>query len=272
MKLKHTLLIFLSIALVLFVFIPAAYIFLGKLSNPFVIQSKSAFDESTYGSLSANSRGALGTASGNLVKSDDGKDFIDCSIPRQSLAPHIRDAKLMRNGEESIVSSQAYAFTMPLSGPVLDWQYTNGSLEDEVASFVYGNTILNIMARSSVPECERQVAGVFTSFHEQNTAVEYFSSKTYVTQGKSIGLVNATLRTHGQSKIGGHTYYWYILDEQFARPTAADPNSRMDITSMWFSTRTNGTEYWFAFRTAKIDEDDLNPLAEEILGDIEFEK
>ncbi len=275
---KHFLIIILAICIVLFVLVPLAYISLGRMPNPWEIAPTTNYNPS-YASTSA-SRGPSAETDvlarvfgGTYAKLRSGKDPEKCTNPATSLAPHVRDAKLMREGAsdagdepgDSIVSSAAYKLSVRVPGPVTDWQYTAGAMEDEVASFTFDNIIVNILARNTVKECIGAAEEGFRDFHEGSAASEYFSSAVYVGQGKPIGLESAALRTLGKGKVSGHQYYWYLLDEEYAgfedRP----------VVTIWYSTYIAGTEYWFAFRTYRALGSDLNAKAEDILDGVRFE-
>ena len=274
---KQFLIILLAICIVLFVLIPLAYISLGKMPNPWEIAPTTNYNPS-FSEASSTSREPLAETDilsrvfgGTYSKLGSSNRNPICTNPATSLEPHIRDAKLSRLGgadakdQRSTVTSDFYNLTLTLDGPVTDWQYTNGSMEDELASFTFDNLIVNILSRTSVGDCVAIAEKNFKEFHTSSASTEYFSSPIYINQGKPIGLQSATLRTFGQSKIGGHAYYWYLMDEVYGsfkdRP----------VVTMWFSTYIGGNEFWFAFRTYKADESRLNAAAEEILGNARFE-
>ncbi len=234
----------LAILIILFVLVPLSFMALGKIENPFAFEPISAFAD----------------------KEELAKRIVDCTNPEQSLEAHVRDAALARDEEESSIESTFYKFIINLEAPVVDWQYTKGVLDDEVASFVYKDVIVNILARTSVSKCSGTAKEVFENFHEETSGVEYFSSNTYLTQGAPIGLTRSTLRSHGQGGVGDADYYWYLLDEEFVNL------SSKPIVTIWYSTRVGRIEYWFAFRTFQENEQNLNKVAEEVLEGIEFLK
>lgn len=276
------LILILAISVVLFVLVPLSYIALGKIDNPWEINNTGIYTPrnnaaSVSGALAGGgSTGATsgtvtgGTAStepdvlkrifgpvyANLGKSD--RDTY-CSDPAKSLEPHKRDAILGRDDETSIISSDMYNLSLELEKSLTDWNYTNGSLEDELISFTSDNLIINILARTTIPDCRTFIKGKFEDFHTKNSSIEYFSSPTYASQGRSLGLQSATLRTFGDDSIGDQDYYWYLLDETYTK----FPDR--PIATLWYSTYVHGTEYWFAFRTYKIYEGGLRQKAEDIL-------
>ncbi len=237
-------LIAIAVLVILFVLVPLVYIGLGKIENPLAIN------------------GASVIGAGDAIS----KNLINCNDPKVSLEAHVKDAHLIRDDEESIINSDFYKLTVSLEEPVVDWQYTNGTLADEVASFVYKETIVNVLARTSVPKCNNKAQEIFEDFHEKTSGVEYFSSPIYLAQGKPLGLTQSVLRTHGQGEVGNIDYHWYLLDEEFSSL------SNRPVVTIWYSTRVGRTEYWFAFRTFKENEDDLNKIAEEVLENTEFRK
>ncbi len=245
-----------GIALILFVMVPLAYVAVGRIANPF------SLDSVTTANLS-NTSGRRG-----MVEALAEKDTkaIDCTAPLQSLEPHVRDARLMRDGQSSTIKSEFYKLNIALEEPIVDWQYTKEVLSDEVASFVYKDVIVNTMARTAKPECTRQAATIYKDFHTKGQAVEYFSSRVYLDLGKPIGLTSAVLRNYGDASMNGNNYYWYMLDEQFGAL------SDKPVVTIWYSTRVGRTEYWFAFRTFKAQEGKLNDIAEEVLDSVEFLK
>ncbi len=271
---KQFLIILLAICIVLFVLIPLAYISLGKMPNPWEIAPTTNYNPSFSEASTTSQKPSTETDiltrvfGGTYSKLGSSNRNPICTNPETSLEPHMRDAKLARTNDKdmrSTVTSDFYSLSLDLDGPVTDWQYTNGSMEDELASFTFDNLIINILARASVGDCISIAEKNFKEFHTSNASTEYFSSPIYIAQGKPIGLQSATLRTFGNSKIAGHTYYWYLMDEVYGgfkdRP----------VVTMWFSTYVDGNEFWFAFRTYKADESNLNPKAEEILGNARFE-
>jgi hypothetical protein len=289
-KFLPVLVIILAICVVLFVLIPLAYMVMGKIPNPWEIGPTTTYNpaySSAYAQPGAGTSSGTASTEPDVLKRIFGGAYAKlgssnrnpiCMDPATSLSPHMRDATLRRGGDvndvnganqQSIVSSDTYHMSMTLPGAVTDWQYTDGALEDELASFTYDNLIINILARSSVSDCVRTAEKTFGDFHESNQATEYFSSPVYMNQGKPIGLESATLRTSGKGEISGRQYYWYMMDETYAgfenRP----------VVTIWYSTYVNtalgGTEFWFAFRTYKVYEEDLNKKAEGVLGGVGFE-
>lgn len=280
---KNVFILILTIALILFVLVPAAYIFLGKVNNPLAITPMDGIvptydtngrtitaSASTKTSTANETSGILGlwkrmsnqggSALGNTASV---ANAIDCGT-RQSYESASRDAKLTRDEEKSIIKSDAYKYTFTLPAPIYDWDYTKGSLVDESASFVYKDTIVNVLARTTKIECNTIASKLYKNFHEKNGAVEYFSSRTYTEQGKSLSLTKAILRTFGKGDVNGTEYFWYLLDEEY------NNDSAKAVVTMWYSTRIGRTEYWFAFRTTKDNEENLNPIAEEVLENVEF--
>lgn len=251
---KHfTLILLLTFAagMILFVFVPLSYMALGKMENPLAIKPISAFDDQNQ--LFGGRAGAT-------------NQTLDCTDPIQSLEEHVRDAHLSKDGDESIVSSDFYKLNIVLEKPVEDWQYTKGALEDEVASFVYDDAIVHILARSAVSKCNSVSSKIFDDFHKKTSGVEYFSSRIYLNQGKSIGLTRSTLRLKGEGSIGGEDYFWYMLDEEFHNV------NEKPVVTIWYSTRIGRTEYWFAFTTFKGNEGNLNSIATDILENTKFRK
>ncbi len=237
-------LIVIAVLIILFVFVPLAFIALGKIENPLAIQPNTSLLDN--------------------VSSD--KNSPNCTDPKQSLEAHVRDVHLTREDEESSINSDFYKLAINLEEPVVDWQYTNGALPDEVASFVYKDVIVNMLARSSVSKCNTKAGQIFENFHEKTLGVEYFSSTVYMQQGSPIGLTKSVLRNHGKSEINDIDFYWYLLDEEFSNM------SSRPIVTIWYSTRVGRIEYWFAFRTLKENENNLNTVAEEVLENTEFRK
>lgn len=252
--LPHIIVIIIAAVLILFVMIPAAFIALGKLANPLKI------DSTTTTSLNNNQ------LAGAIFTNTNQKNQVDCTNPLIALEPHIHDATYDRQNDESVIASSFYKMRITLEDPIVDWQYTNLALEDEVASFVYKDTIVNIYARSSVADCNSKAKTAYADFHEKTKAVEMFSSPKYRELGKPIGLTDSVFREHGQSEVGDTDYYWYLLDEVFGTKTDKP------VATIWYSTRIGRIEYWFAFRTFKEHESSLNSVAEEVLDSIEFEK
>ncbi len=272
---KHFLIIILAICIVLFVLVPLAYMSLGRIANPWEIAPTTNYNPTYSAGTSSTARGSspetdvltrvFGGTYAKLSAADRATN--PCADPASSLSPHVRDAALARDGEDSIVSSATYGIVMRLDGPVTDWQFTSanpaygssGGMEDELASFTYGNLIVNVLARSSIDACVKVAGDRFSEFHTSGASTEYFSSPVYVGQGRPIGLRSATLRTLGKKKIDGNQYYWYLLDESYAgfenRP----------VVTRWYSTYVHGREFWFAFRTYKDEEGGLDEKAEAIL-------
>jgi hypothetical protein len=265
---KQFLIIILAICLVLFVLVPLAYMSMGRIPNPWEIAPTTNYNPAYSSSTPQSTETDILTRvfGGSYAKLDQANP---CSNPSSSLEPHIRDATLSREGNASIISSASYDMSMRLDGPVTDWQYTsaNGAkgMEDELASFTYGNLIVNILARSSVGPCIKVAGENFKNFHTGNASAEYFSSSIYINQGRPIGLRSATLRTFGKGEIDDTQYYWYLLDETYSgfedRP----------VVTLWYSTYIRGREFWFAFRTYKAEEGGLNAKAEGILENITFQ-
>lgn len=252
--LPHILLITFAIALILFVMIPAAFIALGKLQNPLKI-------DRALGYGAGDTRSQTASAIFNNQKNE-----IDCTNPMIALEAHMKDATYDRLDDESVIESAFYKLRIALEDPLVDWQYTHLTLDDEVASFVYKDTIVNVFARTSTESCNTKAKRSYADFHKETKAVEMFASPTYLERGRSLGLTEAIFRAHGQSEIGDVDYYWYLLDEVFGTKTDKP------IATIWYSTRIGRTEYWFAFRTFKQNEPSLNSVAEEVLENTEFEK
>lgn len=265
---KQLLIIVLAIVLILFVLVPAAFIFLGKVGNPLAIGPIDGitpqYTNNGNGAVQHTQVAAAGGLASLWKITDTKARTINCESRTEAYEPHVRDATLKRNGEKSIVSSDTYTYRLTLPQPVYDWAYTKGSLLDESASFVYGNTIINILARTAKTECNQVAAKIYKDFHNKNGGVEYFSSRTYLEQNAPLGLTKAILRTSGDGEVGGTDYYWYILDEEYNN----DPQKA--VTTIWYSARINRTEYWFAFRIPKAMESDLNKAAEDVLERIDF--
>lgn len=280
---KQFLIILLAICIVLFVLIPLAYMSLGKIPNPWEFTPTTNYNPAyAPGGVNGGNAGGQEAGGGTTtnVEPSTNTDILSrvfggsysklgssnrnpvCADPATSLVGHVRDAKLGRaNGtsQQNIVSSDFYNLSMVLDGPVTDWQYTNGSMEDELASFTFNNLIVNILARTSADECISIAQKNFKEFHTSSASTEYFSSPIYINLGKPIGLQSASLRTFGKSSINDHTYYWYLMDETYAG------FANRPVVTMWFSTYADGVEYWFAFRAYKAEEKGLNAKAEEIL-------
>lgn len=248
------LIILLVVFMVFFVLIPLAYMVLGRISNPF------SFDLDTV--INSNISNIQNTRS----KKDDLN--LTCSNPNTSFEALVRDAVLTRDGDESTIKSKQYYFEINLDDPIVDWQYTEGKLGNEIASFVYHDTIVNFLAQKSVSDCAQLIEKQFTNFHDQGKGVEYFSSRAYLDSGKPIGLYSAVFRTHGQRDIKSRSWYWYIIDEVFMTPQ----NTQAQITTIWYTTYIGRTEYWIAFRSLKENEDSLNERAVDILDSITFLK
>lgn len=279
---KQLLIIILAICVVLFVLVPLSYIFLGRIDNPWKIGETTTYNPS-YSSASTIPRSANGVSgNSNAANVAASQDLISrifspsyaklgeperkafCANRETGLKPLTRDATLSRDGDESIISSESAHFVMSLQGPVTDWQYTNGALEDEIASFTFNNLIINALSRSSVSDCIKMAEKNFKEFHTTSSGTEYFSSPIYLNQGKPIGLQSAVLRTMGKGTIDGHLYYWYLLDEVYSgfqdRP----------IVTLWYSSYINGSEYWYAFRSYKSEEKDLNRKSEAVLESVDY--
>jgi hypothetical protein len=197
---------------------------------------------------------------------------IACAIPAKSLESHMRDATLTRNGEESTVKSKKYDVEINLDVPVVDWQYTEGKLDNELASFVYKDVIVNVLARKSTALCSTITKNTFDTFHTDGKGVEYFSSRAYLNLGKPIGLIRAVFRIHGEREIDGNQFYWYIIDETFTLGSNAQNQVQTELVTIWYTTHIGRNEYWFAFRTLKKDEDNLNKTAIEFIEQTAFLK
>lgn len=250
---KHIIAITVAIALILFVLVPAAFIFLGKVGNPLALTAMSG--------LTPQYRTSNGVVNNYATTTKS----IDCTDERVSYEPHVRDAELTRDDEKSIISSDVYNYKLVLPAPIYDWDYTHGGLQDESVSFVYKETIINILARTSNIDCNTIASKVYKNFHTKNEAVEYFSSRTYVDQGKAIGLQKAVLETYGTETIGDRDYHWYLLEEYYQNT----PDHI--VATKWYSTRIGRTEYWFAFRAFKEISDQVNDTAHEVLEEIEYD-
>lgn len=298
---KHILIFVFTISLVLFVLVPATFIFLVKISNPMVIGPVSGMVPTYKNDPSANQinpninnvviNDKFNNRIGNNNTDEQSKNqsiisiltnvwkdnnyqqteikTIDCKNPNESFELPVRDAQLFRKGEKSIVSSEMYHYNITMPAPIYDWQYTNGVLTNESASFVYDEKIINILARKSKVDCNNVAQTIYKKFHTKNDAVEYFSSQIYLDQGRNIGLTEAVLNTIGIEKIKGHTFYWYTLDEKFK-------NSPPQIVStIWFSTRVGRTEYWFVFRGYKNDSlflrTSLDEFAKKFIKSVQFD-
>jgi hypothetical protein len=268
---KQILLFIFSLCLVLFVLVPAAYIFLGRIDNPLSIVPQPGIVPTYQGSGArvvsdrSGQRTSRGDGAGRGESAQDGvssqgasvasifdawkgasgdasaSDERTCAQSATAFESPVRDAKLVRDGEQSVVSSKGYGYQVVLEGPVYDWKYTNNALKDESVSFVFDEKIIHILARSAKPECMSVAKDAYRQFHASDGGVEYFSSRTYLDEVKKIGVSRAILNTFGTEKINGKAYYWYELNEQFAA------NTDQSIKTMWFSVHVGRTEYWFGF-------------------------
>lgn len=259
--LKSIIVILIAVAMVFFVMVPLAYMAMGRIANPF------SFDLGGIASKNISNVRNGGASVSNLETT--------CATPAKSLLPHTRDAILSRDGEESTIKSKVYDLEINLDVPVVDWQYTEGKLDNELASFVYKDVIVNILARKSNALCSVLAKNKFNTFHTEGKGVEYFSSRAYLNLGKPIGLARAVFRTHGEREVDGNQFYWYIVDETFSLGTNSaniKNSAQTELVTIWYTTHIGRNEYWFAFRTLKEDEDNLNKTAIEFIEQTAFLK
>ncbi len=259
--LKSIIVILIAVAMVFFVMVPLAYMAMGRIANPF------SFDLGGIASKNISNVRNGGASISNLETT--------CATPTKSLLPHTRDATLSRDGEESTIKSKTYDLEINLDVPVVDWQYTEGKLDNELASFVYKDVIVNVLARKSTTLCSVIAKNKFNTFHTDGKGVEYFSSRAYLNVGKPIGLAGAVLRTHGEREVEGNQFYWYIIDETFslsANGANTTNPSQTELVTIWYTTHIGRNEYWFAFRTLKENEDHLNKTAIEFIEQTAFLK
>lgn len=256
--LKSIIVILIALAMVFFVMVPLAYMAMGRIANPF------SFD---LGNIASKNISNVRNGGASLTTLE-----TTCANTSKSLEPHLRDAVLTRDGEDSTIKSKEYDIEINLDAPVVDWQYTEGKLDNELVSFVYNDVIINILARKSTALCATVTKNKFETFHQEGKGVEYFSSRAYLNLGKPIGLNRAVFRTHGERELGGNTFYWYIMDEVFTVGTNTQGQKQAELVTIWYTTHVGRNEYWFAFRTLKEDEENLNKTAIQFLESTAFLK